>query len=88
MFPNKVAYNVAIKTPKNTYFRSFTSFLTVSLIPSIRKPDSVRYSIIFMIPFTYLFENANVLVPNQSMFFSIIASVAEAAFVNPKGSNT
>ena len=69
MFPNKVAHNVAIKIPKNPYFYSFTSFLTVSLIPSIRKPDSVRYLIIFMISFTYSFENTNVLVPGQSFFF-------------------
>ena len=68
MFPNKVAHNVAIKIPKNPYFHSFTSFLTVSLIPSIRKPDSVRYLIIFMISFTYSFENTNVLVPGQSFF--------------------
>ena len=88
MFPNKVAYDVAIKTPKNTYFCSFTSFLTFSSIASIRKPDSLRYLILFMISFTYSFENTNVLVPDQSIFFSIIASVAEAAFVNPNGSNT
>ena len=52
-FPNKLAHYVLNNIHRNSFFCSFGSFLIVSLMPFINKPDSLGYLIIFMILFIH-----------------------------------
>ena len=63
-------------------------YLTVSLIPFINKPDSSTDLTIFLISLISSFEIINAVVPNQKFLLKIVASVADAAAVNPNDINT
>ena len=47
-FPNKLASYVPNNILRNPFFIYFASFLIVSLMPFIMKPDSLRDFIVFM----------------------------------------
>ena len=83
-FPNKLAPKASNNIPRNPLFRSFASFLFVSLMPFINNPDSSRDLIIFMVSCTSLSEIINMVLPDPNIFLRIAASVAAAA-VNPNG---
>ena len=84
-FPNKLAPKASNNIPRNPLFRSFASFLFVSLMPFINNPDSSRDLIIFMVSCTSLSEIINMVLPDPNIFLRIAASVAAAAAVNPNG---
>ena len=88
-FTNKLAANGPRNMTRYPLFGVFfVLFLIVSLTPSFNKPDFSRYLIIFMITLIPAFEITNVVMPDQKAFFSIAASTADAAAVNPNGIKT
>ena len=64
-FLNKLAPNVSNNILRNSHFCSFASFLIVSLMPFINKPDYSRKLIIFMIPFISSFETISVVISSK-----------------------
>ena len=72
---------------------SFASFLIVSLVFFINKPDSSRKLTVFIIPFISSLETINVVcfansegrVPDLNIILLIAASVADATAVNATG---
>ena len=68
-----------MKNPPSCFF---ASFLIVSLIPFINKPDSSGGLIVFIISFFSSSQFIYVVVPDPEIFFWITAFVADAAAVN------
>ena len=62
--PNKLAANLLNDIPRNLPFYSFSWFLSLSLIPFIRKPDSSSDLAIYIIASIYSFEIINAVVPD------------------------
>ena len=59
-FPNKPVPNVPDNILKNSPFRSFVSFLIVSLTPFVNKPDYLRDLTVFIRSFMPPLEMINV----------------------------
>ena len=73
---------------ENHLFFSLASFLIVSLIPFINKPDSSRNLTVFMISLIFSLEIINFVIPDPNIFCWIATSVADAGSVKPNGIKT
>ena len=87
-FPNKLTPNVPNNILKNPPFCYFTSFWTVSVTPFNNKPESSRDFIILIISSISSFDIISVVFSDPNIYLCVPASAADAAAVNPKGSNT
>ena len=86
--PNKPATNVPNNKLKNQSFCSLASFSIALPTPFNNNPDFSREITIFRIPYIFSFETINVVVPEQSNFFWMVVSVADATAANPNGIKT
>ena len=87
-YPYKLAPKVPNNIPRNPPFRSFASFLIVSLTPFINKPGSSKDLTIFTISFISSLKIINVVASDPNIFLRIATSVADTAAVNPNGIKT
>ena len=71
---------------RNLYFCYFAEFFNISPTLFINKPDSLTDLTIFIISSIFLFDSISAVITDPQIFFSIAASVADAAGFNPKGS--
>ena len=90
-FPNKLGPKVPDNIVRNPPFCSFTSFLVVLPASFVRKADSSRDLIIFMILFIFSLEISSVKLreakseerPDPNNFLWIAACATDAPVVNP-----
>ena len=90
-FPNKLAPNVPNSILRSPLFYSFASFLVVSLMSFINKLDSSSKWLNYFLSFISSLETINVVLREAksegrldlNIFLWIVASVADAAAVNP-----
>ena len=81
MFPNKVASKIPNHIPRNPPFCSFVSFSIVLVIPYNKIIQSSKAWTNFIMSIISSFEIVRVIVPEQCIFFWILASIADAAAV-------
>ena len=86
IFRNKLAPKVPNNIPRNPHFRSFASFLFVSLtLFFINDSDLSRDLNIFITSFISSLEIINVVKLDPKIVLRMAASVADAAAVNANG---